>query len=221
MELKVLGICGSPVKGGNTETFLREALKAAEEIEGVRTELVTLAGREIADCRHCNWCVTGQEEGKFCANQDDMMELYPKMLEADALLLATPVYFGRLSGYLASVVDRLRAFLHARHYRGALRNKVGGALAVGWFRNGGGETALISLVSALLALGMIPVNPGVGHHYGAVGLASYGGMGKFDPKDRLGVLKDGYGLRAARGLGKRVVEITCLLKAGREALRTS
>ena len=98
MVIKVLGVCGSPIKGGNTELFLNEALKAAEASGEVQTELITLAGREIKDCRHCNWCVNKQIEGKFCAQNDDMAEIFPKILAADGLMLASPVYVGRLSG---------------------------------------------------------------------------------------------------------------------------
>jgi multimeric flavodoxin WrbA len=54
MEIKILGICGSPIKGGNTEVFLNEGLKAAESVGDVQTELISLAGKEIRDCRHCN-----------------------------------------------------------------------------------------------------------------------------------------------------------------------
>ena len=214
MQTEVLGICGSPIEHGNTRAFLSEALQAAEEIEGVKTELVTLAGVKITNCRHCNWCISKQEEGKFCANQDDdMTKLYPKFLEADVILLATPVYGGRLSGYMASLLGRLRVFVHSKLYGGALRNKVGGALAVSWYRNGGGETTLISLVSTLLALKLIVVNPSSpGNHYGALGLASRGGTGKFDPQNKLGVLEDEYGLRGARSLARRAVEISELLK---------
>lgn len=130
MEVKILGICGSPVKGGNTEVFLNETLRVAREMGEVSTEMIPLAGKKIEDCRHCNWCLTKQEEGKVCAIKDDMVEIYPKLLEADALLLATPTYFTRLSGYLAIFTDRFRAFVLGKHYRGALSNKVGGALTV-------------------------------------------------------------------------------------------
>jgi multimeric flavodoxin WrbA len=216
VEIKILGVCGSPIKGGNTEVFLKEALKAAEDTSEVQTELIALAGKEIRDCRHCNWCITKQAEGKFCSQEDDMAEIFPKVLEADAILLASPVYVGRLSGYMACFIDRLRVFLFGNLYRGKLHNKVGGALSVGWGRNFGIETTLISILSAFMLLEMIPVGPhhGLGALGGAGGLSSEGGTGKFDPKDKLGVLKDEYALKGARSLGQRVAEVTKLLKVG-------
>ncbi len=217
MEIKVLGICGSPVKGGNSEVFLREALRAIEGVQGVSTELIALSGKEIGDCLHCNWCLRKQEEGRFCNQQDDMTDVFPKVLEADAMLLATPVYFGRLSGYIACFIDRLRVFTHGNYYGGKLRNKVGGALAVGWARNSGMETTILTLLSALFILGMLPVVPRGA--LGAIGLSSEGGAGKFNPKERLGVLKDEYGLAQSRGLSERAVEMARLVKAGNEALK--
>lgn len=216
MQIEILGICGSPVKGGNTEAFLRECLKATEAEGDVQTKLISLAGKEIKDCRHCNWCLRKQEENKFCAQQDDMQEIYEAMVEANAVLLASPAYIGRLTGYMACMVDRLRAFVYGNLYRGRLKNKVGGALAVAWGRNSGMETTLLSLMSAIFMLGMIPVVPlhGPGSIFGAAGVSSEGGTGKFNREDKLGVLKDEYGLAGARGLGKRLVEVTRLLKAG-------
>jgi len=220
MEIKILGICGSPIKGGNTEAFLRESLKAAEATGNIKTELITLAGKEIKDCRHCNWCISKQEEGRFCAQKDDMDAIYPEVLKTDALLLASPAYVGRLSGYMACFADRLRAFAFGNFYHKGLTNKVGGALAVAWGRNYGIETTLLSLVSALLMMEVIPVGPphGFGSPLGATGLSRGGGTSKFDPDDKLGVLQDKYGVKGAHELGKRIAEVTKLLKAGEAAL---
>ena len=221
MEIEILGICGSPVKGGNTEVFLKRCLEAAEASGSIRTKLITLAGKEIKDCRHCNWCVSKQEEGKVCAQQDDMVGIYPEVLKADALLLASPVYIGRLSGYMACFLDRLRAFTHSKFYHARLRNKVGGALAVAWGRNAGLETTLVMLNTTFIVMGMIPVTAPFGaaaSAFGAAGLSSEGGTGKFDPQDKLGVLRDEHGLKSAEALGKRVAEVTKLIKAGEAAL---
>lgn len=220
MEIKVLGVCGSPIKGGNTEVFLSEALKTAQGLGDVNTELISLAGKRIEDCQHCNWCIAKQEEGKFCALKDDMVDIYPKILEADALLLATPTYATRLSGYLATFLDRFRCLVLGNHYRGALGGKVGGALTVAWRRNAGVETTLLSVISSFLAWGMVVVTPGEGGcQFGAAGLSSDQGTGKFDPKDKLGVLKDDLGMKSAHALARRTVHMARTLKAGRQVLK--
>ncbi len=211
MKIKMLGVCGSPVKNGNTEAFLVEALKVAGEMEGVSTELVTLARRNISSCLHCNWCLRSQKEGQFCNQKDDMIDIYPLILEADGLVLASPVYFGRLSGYLANFIDRLRVFTEGKYYRHRLEDKVGGALAVSWFRARGEEMTLLTINNALGRLGMLTFP-------GAAGVASSGGTGKFDPNDKLMVLKDEYGLESAHRLAKRMVEVIRIVKLGKEAL---
>ena len=218
MKINILGVCGSTIKRGNTEVFLEEALKAAREIEGANTELVTLRGMNIHDCIQCNWCLTKQEEGKFCAQKDDMSEIYPLLLEADGLLLASPVHICRLSGLLANFVDRLRVFTPRKNYYGEkLKDKVGGALAVGGFRNGGVETTLLSINYAFHVMGMFSV----AEHdvfFGAAGVSTFRGTGKSTPDDKHLVLKDEYGLRSARKLVRRMVEMITIIKLGKAAL---
>ncbi len=218
MHIKILGISGSPVKGGNTEVFLSEALKSAEGLGDVGIELVRLAEKRIGDCRQCNWCTSRQEEGSFCCIKDDMLEIYPKIINADVLLLATPTYAGRLSGYSAVFMDRFRALVLGKRYRGVLRNKIGGGMTVAWMRNAGPETALLSVVTAYLMWGMLVASPGEGGcQFGAVGLSSDGGSGRFVPEERLGVVKDKLGMASARALAKRTVELAKIVKAGQEA----
>lgn len=206
MTLRVLGICGSPVAGGNTQVLLEAALQAAASQPQVETQMVSLAGKRIEGCRHCNWCLVKQTEEEYCAQKDEMAPLYPLVLQADALVLGTPVYIGRLSGYLATFMDRLRAFVYGKVHQGALLDKVGGALAVGWYRHAGLETALQSVVAGFLTLGMVPA---ASPHcpWGAPAVASQGGTGGFDKARRHGVLDDPWGLEAAEALGKRVVDL--------------
>ena len=218
MPIRILGICGSPVKGGNTEVFLSEALKTAEGLGDVSTELVRLIEKRIGDCRHCNWCLSKQVEGSFCCVKDDMLGMYPRIIEADALLVATPTYAGRLSGYSAVFMDRFRALVLGKCYRGVLRNKVGAAMTVSWRRNAGPETALLSVATAYLMWGMVLASPGEGGcEFGAVGVSSDGGSGQFVRREKLGVLKDKLGMASARALAKRTVELARIVKAGQEA----
>ncbi len=216
MEITVLGICGSPIEGGNTEALLRKCLSAAGAAGEVKTVLITLTGKNVADCRHCNWCLSKQEQGRFCLQEDDMSDIYAHLLSADAIVLASPAYIGRMSGYMACMLDRLRALLMGNHYRGSLRNKVGAAMAVGWGRNQGIETTLLSLISAIFMMEMIPVGPphGRGSTFGVAGLASEHGSGKFDPANRLGVLQDKLAVKGAEDLGMRIAEITKMLRDG-------
>ena len=54
MKIKILGVCGSPVKGGNAELLLKESMQAAQETDGVETKILLLSQKNIKDCCHCN-----------------------------------------------------------------------------------------------------------------------------------------------------------------------
>jgi multimeric flavodoxin WrbA len=103
--MKVLGICGSPRKG-NTEWMLRKLFEEVAK-SGVETELILLRELAIKGCDGCLSCEMGGTERKgHCRIQDDMQQIYPKLLEADAWALGTPVYFELLSGMLKNFMDR-------------------------------------------------------------------------------------------------------------------
>ena len=69
-------------------------MKSGEQ-DGAKIDIFIVQEKRIEDCRHCNWCMTKQDEGNFCAVKDDMEELYPKVVEADALMVASPVYLSQ------------------------------------------------------------------------------------------------------------------------------
>jgi multimeric flavodoxin WrbA len=103
--MKILGICGSPRKG-NTEWMLGKLLETAAE-SGAETELLLLKKMDVRTCRGCLACENGGKERKgICKIKDDMADVYPKLLAADIIVLATPVYFSMLSGLLKNFLDR-------------------------------------------------------------------------------------------------------------------
>lgn len=102
---KVLGICGSPRKG-NTEWMLIKLLDGAKNA-GAETEIILLREKNIKACDGCLSCEVGGKDRKgICRIEDDMQGIYPKLVEADALLFGTPVYFEMISGLLKNFVDR-------------------------------------------------------------------------------------------------------------------
>jgi multimeric flavodoxin WrbA len=214
MAIKVLGICGSGVKGGNVELLLTEAINAAQEIGDVSVEMIALWDKKISYCDHCNWCLKYQEDDKFCNKDDDMIEIYPRVLDADVLLLASPVYVGKPSSQLTVFIDRCFPFARGNHYKLALNGKVGGALTVAFRRDAGIETTQTSIIWSLLHLGVVPVTAGPGGSLGAHALSSINGSGEFDRAEQYHVKKDKHGLKTARSLSKRCVLLSGLLKAG-------
>ena len=218
-KIQVLGVCGSLVKGGNTEELLKYALQLAQD-EGADTQLVTLADKSIQDCIHCNWCLTRQRKGKYCTLKDDMVPLYQPVMEADILFLASPVYLGRLTGPLANFLDRIRCIEFGSVYTNRLADKIGAAFAVTWGRNAGVETALMSITEAFLMLDIIPCGAHMSP-FGAAAVSSIHGTGKFDPQDKLHVLKDDWGLNTTRMVVKRALNLGKTMKAGKASLATN
>jgi multimeric flavodoxin WrbA len=105
MPVKIVGVCGSPRKG-NTEWMLRTLLDAAAG-SGAVTEMLLLRKMNVRTCRGCLACEEGGRERKgICRIKDDMNEVYPKLLSADVIVLATPGYMGMLSGLLKNFLDR-------------------------------------------------------------------------------------------------------------------
>ncbi len=197
--INILGIHSSPFKKGNTAWVLDYALQEAEKIEGVRTESFPLTGLTIADCRHCNWCMTKQTPEKLCVIEDDANPILEKVRDCDILILASPVYFSRLSGTMACFIDRTRCFTFGKNGHLALKGKIGVALAVGWCRNLGMETTLASLHGGFLVHEMIaPSCHEAGALYGAAVVSGQRDETFAYKRDKLGAKDDREGLRATK-----------------------
>ncbi|MDI6763643.1 MAG: flavodoxin family protein [Thermodesulfobacteriota bacterium] len=108
--MKVLGIFGSPRKGGNTDILLEETLKGSQE-EGAEVDRIFLTDYVITPCKECHGCdQTGQ-----CVILDDMQKIYPKLLESDIIILASPIFFYGVTAWAKALIDRSQA-LWAKKY---------------------------------------------------------------------------------------------------------
>jgi multimeric flavodoxin WrbA len=202
-SVKLLGISGSP-RNKATAFAVREALTYAESLGDVGTEFISLRGKDIEFCIHCDYCVR-KKEG--CVFEDDVAALYPSMEAADGWILGTPVYQGTLSGQLKAMLDRCRAIV-ARDID-ALKDKTGVAIAVGGDRIGGQEPAIMAIHSFYLANKMIPVSGGP---FGA----NLGGTVWSRDKGAEGAEADEVGMRGIRLTIKRMVELTQAMKTESE-----
>jgi multimeric flavodoxin WrbA len=110
MVMKVLGILGSPRRGGNSEILLRAFLEGAAAA-GAEVEEVILRDLKISPCLEIYHCF---KDGT-CPIKDDMREIYDKLLEADVVALASPVFFYGVSAQSKAMIDRTQA-LWARRY---------------------------------------------------------------------------------------------------------
>ena len=127
-------------------------------------------------------------------------------------MLASPVYFMRTSGMMATLIDRLRVFIFGNIAKGALRNKIGVSAAISWLRNGGIETTHLSHLYAFMTLEMIPVSVHKGiSPLGASAVSSKHGAGAFDPAIKLGIEEDEPGLDSAGYIMNRAIELAGLI----------
>ena len=158
--MKVLGISCSPRRGGNTEILVQEALKGAKE-EGAVVELLSLSGKDIKPCDGCRGC----ETTGLCKIKDDMQEIYGELLNADGIIIGTPIFYWSLCGQAKVLLDRTFALNFPRLQ---LANKVGGAIAVAG--RAGTMNGLMTLLQYFLNNHMRPaeVVPGLADKKGEI-----------------------------------------------------
>ena len=108
--MKVLGIAGSPRRGGNTDLLLAEVMRGAAS-KGAEVKTVVLSGFGIAPCQHCDACL---KTGK-CRVDDDMQMIYGEMEAADRIALASPMQFMGVTAETKAMIDRCQC-LWARKY---------------------------------------------------------------------------------------------------------
>jgi len=192
--MRIMGVCASPRRGRTSYLALQAALQAAQEAApGISVESVELAGQKLQGCLACGKCL----KQIVCAQDDCMNELLPKLADRElgGIIISSPVYFGGMSSQAKAFLDRC---VPLRRNGFLLRDKVGGAIAVGGFRNGGQSIALQQIHAAMLVQDMIVVGDGQPTaHFGGSGYS--GGQG--------GMAQDEFGLATAAGVGKRVAEV--------------
>ena len=119
--MKVVAFNGSPREKGNTYQSLRIVLTALEQ-EGIETEIVQLGGLTLSGCRACGACRSVKEPR--CLQPDDGMNSFiQKILEADGVIIGSPVYFGNVTPEVKALIDRVGYTTGSR-----LKNKVGCAV---------------------------------------------------------------------------------------------
>ncbi|HTP03056.1 MAG TPA: flavodoxin family protein [Anaerolineales bacterium] len=102
MGRKLLILKGSPREAGNS-AVLADRVSAGAADAGWETESVSLQSMDIRACDGCDLC---RDTGEYCVIDDDMQGLYPKLIEAGALLLASPIYWFTYSAQLKLCIDR-------------------------------------------------------------------------------------------------------------------
>ena len=186
----ILAISGSP-RQKTTDYVLTQATDYLNDL-GYETVQFSVRGREIGFCTHCDHCLSGNG----CIIQDNLQELYPLLTEAEAIIMASPVYNGGISAQLKAVLDRTRAIFPPN--KNVLRGKPGIAISIGGDRSGGQELALQQIHTYYIINGMIPLGGGVfGANLGA----------SFWSKDTMkGVIADEEGMKSLKKTLKRLTK---------------
>jgi multimeric flavodoxin WrbA len=165
--MKVIAFNGSARKDGNTAllvTYVFDELKA----EGIETELVQLAGKQIRGCKACYKCF-GKKDQRCIQKNDVVNECIEKMIEAEGIVLASPTYFADISPELKALIDR--AGMVAKANDDLLKRKIGAAIVA--VRRAGSIHAFDSInhfffISQMIVPGSNYWNMGFGRERGEV-----------------------------------------------------
>ena len=195
--MKIVAINGSPRKGGNNAQLL-EVVRKEVEAAGVEFEVLQ-PGPNVRPCMACYNCLnTGSL--KCVMDDDGVNEIIAKCIEADGILLASPVYHSGISGNMKCVTDRL--FLAAGCGVNQFRHKVGGALCT--LRRSGGTETYHQLLAAMDCMEM------------CIATADYWGVAHgADPGE---VEQDEEGLHVAAKLGRNMAWMVKVINATRDSI---
>ena len=182
---------GSPHPKGCTATALGEMVKIFDE-EGIGTEIIQVGGKDIRGCMSCNQC---RKLGR-CVIDDLVNEVAAKLLAADGMVIASPVYYGSPNGSLLCLLDRLFFSLEGR----SKYMKVGASVVS--CRRGGNTAAFDVLNKYFLSAGM-PLAPST----------YWNQVHGFTPED---VMKDLEGLQTMRNLARNMTFMIRSLALGKE-----
>ncbi|MFC1984020.1 flavodoxin family protein [Chloroflexota bacterium] len=183
--MKVLGIVCSPRKGGNTEILVEEALAGAREA-GAQSEIVLVAGKNIAPCDGCLSCRKTSE----CKIKDDMQPIYQQLEMADAIIFGTPVYLCNVSAQAKIVMDRTFLFRGDRRLEGKVAAPI-----IATRRTGAGLTRAM-LYHYIVTNKMIAAQGSIGY-----------GSQKGDVRTGEGNNTGSSAMEDARNVGKDVVQM--------------
>ena len=133
--MRILGISCSRRRCGNTGVLIREALSGAQTAGAEDAEFLSFIDRKILPCDACRTCLkTGN-----CRIEDDMQAIYPRLIQADGIIIGTSVYFWTVSAQAKILIDRTYCIIRGKNGN-LLRGKIGAGIVV--TGRAGGTTAL-------------------------------------------------------------------------------
>ncbi|NOX20027.1 MAG: flavodoxin family protein [Nitrospirae bacterium] len=182
--MKVIAFNGSARKGGNTEALIKIVFEELQK-EGIETELISLAGKNLSGCIACYKCWKNKDQR--CHGVDDEINEYiEKMLDAEGIILGSPTYFADVTANMKAFIERVG--MVARANEDMLKRKVGASVVA--VRRGGATHVFNSLNFFFLIAQMVV--PG----------SSYWNLGRGRQPGE--VLNDEEGIKTMRDLGQNM-----------------
>lgn len=114
---QILGVVGSPRINGNTHVLVTKILEGAKQA-GAKVDIIFLNNLNIKECDGCHTCLNGKQ----CNKNDDMINVYPKIIESDVIIFGTPVYWFGPTGLIKLFLDRF-VFFNSPDNRKKIKNK--------------------------------------------------------------------------------------------------
>ena len=185
--MKVIAFNGSARLDGNTSILIRTVLGELET-EGIETELIQMGPKSLQGCIACYKCFKTKNE-RCAVDNDDLNDYLEKMVEAQGMVLGSPVYWGDVTSNMKSLIDR--SGMVARANGDLFQGKVGAAVAA--VRRAGAVRTTDTINHLFLA-----------HQMYLVG-SSYWGLGLGREKGE--VEKDEEGLRTMTVLGRNMARL--------------
>jgi multimeric flavodoxin WrbA len=220
VDLKLLGICGSPRKG-NSEFLLKRALEYAEKIlpHSLTTEIFHIRGKNFSPCIHCNRCIDSKGE---CVQNDDFQVLRDKWVDADIIVYSVPVYHMGIPGQLKCFIDRLGHSLPRKEIVKKSLKAIG-IIVQGIYLFSGQEPTIQQLVSHALLMGAIPVVPDQNIGTGLLGVGGWTSKDRdrnaIEKRYQQGEMEARILIEASETMIKRALKIISLLRAGEKVLK--
>jgi len=191
--MKVVAFNGSARKNGNTTKLLNLALDELSR-DGIETELVELAGKNLQGCIACYKCF-GNKDGRCAVETDQMNDYIAKMQAADGIILGSPTYFADVSANMKALIERCGMVSRAN---GDMFKRKAGASVVAVRRAGAAH--VFSSLNYFFLIGQMIV---VGSSYWNIGIGREPGE----------VLKDEEGVKTMKTLGANMAWLLKKIKA--------
>lgn len=205
MKKKITLINGSPRKNKSCNFLVDSAIEGIKEVSpDISISKLQISDYKLTPCNACDQCLRRPNECPL-AEKDDTKAVEQELMDATAIIIAAPTYFGSVSSQIKVLIDRSRPWKMGGYQ---LKDKIFAPMVAQGLRNGGGGGVLMDLINFALIQGMIVVgncegNPVIEQNIPVTSLQKYN-LKEFVGKEE----KDELGGLIAKDLGKRVAELT-------------